>query len=201
MPSPALLHRGNPATPARTAIYTYCPTGVDHNAFFSAAAPKALFKDYMRAIITRTNTITGRALRDDPTIMWVSAGGAVEERCEYHKESMSWVSQDIGWFLAGRRRAQMLPQPRPDWFLSFTLGFHVCSHPVHSPGRAWDLINEPVCRACPPGAAATRLLVPACHPPILPALWSALGGCARLCCMRAGLLFTPVEPIQTHPPT
>ncbi len=45
-------------------------SGVDHNAFFSKPATKALFQQYVSAI-TRTNTITGRANRDDPTIMWV----------------------------------------------------------------------------------------------------------------------------------
>jgi mannan endo-1,4-beta-mannosidase len=52
----------------------FCPglppaSGVDHNAFFSKPATKALFQQYVSAIITRTNTITGRANRDDPTIM------------------------------------------------------------------------------------------------------------------------------------
>jgi hypothetical protein len=42
---------------------------VQHNAFFSNPATKSLFKQYISAIVTRKNTITGRANRDDPTIM------------------------------------------------------------------------------------------------------------------------------------
>lgn len=51
---------------------------MDHNAFFSSPAPKALFKKYVAAIIGRQNTITGRAYSEDPTIMsepWEGALG------------------------------------------------------------------------------------------------------------------------------
>lgn len=61
-------------------------TGTQHNDFFSNPATMALYQDYLKTIVTRTNTINGRAYKDDPTIM------------------------------------------------------------------AWDLINEPVCKQCGPGA-------------------------------------------------
>lgn len=44
-------------------------TGASHNDFFTAPAPKALFKDYVKAIVTRTNTIIGLKYSDDATIM------------------------------------------------------------------------------------------------------------------------------------
>ncbi|KAL4437982.1 hypothetical protein ABPG77_004203 [Micractinium sp. CCAP 211/92] len=75
-------------TPAGGVDYYANATGLDHNAFFSSPAPKALFKKYIAAIVGRKSTITGRAYSEDPTIM------------------------------------------------------------------AWDLINEPVCRDCPPGTIA-----------------------------------------------
>lgn len=37
--------------------------------FYNNAAAQALFQDYIRALITRKNTITGQAYKDDPTIM------------------------------------------------------------------------------------------------------------------------------------
>jgi mannan endo-1,4-beta-mannosidase len=42
---------------------------VAHNDFFTNPATKSLFKDYIRVIVTRTNTITGRTYSNDPTIM------------------------------------------------------------------------------------------------------------------------------------
>jgi len=42
---------------------------VDHNAFFSNPATKKLFKQYVHTVVTRQNTITGRAYSADPTIM------------------------------------------------------------------------------------------------------------------------------------
>lgn len=51
--------------------------GLDHNAFFSSPAPKALFKKYIAAIVGRKNTITGRAYSEDPTVMWEAAAGAL----------------------------------------------------------------------------------------------------------------------------
>ncbi len=51
--------------------------GLDHNAFFSSPAPKALFKKYIAAIVGRKNTITGRAYSQDPTIMWEAPAGAL----------------------------------------------------------------------------------------------------------------------------
>ena len=45
---------------------------MSHNDFFTAAGTKELFRDYVRAVVTRVNTITGRTYREDPTIMaWV----------------------------------------------------------------------------------------------------------------------------------
>lgn len=55
------MHSSDTLSPARA--------GTDHNGFFTSSAAKALFKDYVRAIVTRVNSITGRANRDDPTIM------------------------------------------------------------------------------------------------------------------------------------
>lgn len=43
--------------------------GTDHNGFFTSSAAKALYKECVRTIVTRVNSITGRVNRDDPTIM------------------------------------------------------------------------------------------------------------------------------------
>jgi mannan endo-1,4-beta-mannosidase len=37
--------------------------------FYESAAANALYRDYVRALVTRDNTVTGRAYREDPTIM------------------------------------------------------------------------------------------------------------------------------------
>jgi mannan endo-1,4-beta-mannosidase len=42
---------------------------VSHNDFFTHGPTKQLFKDYVRALLTRTNTITGRQYSEDPTVM------------------------------------------------------------------------------------------------------------------------------------
>ncbi|KAL4425642.1 hypothetical protein ABPG75_009658 [Micractinium tetrahymenae] len=56
-------------TPAGGVDYYANATGMDHNGFFSAPAPKSLFKKYIAAIVGRKNTITGRTYSEDPTIM------------------------------------------------------------------------------------------------------------------------------------
>ncbi len=38
-------------------------------AFYANAPAQALYRDYIRAVVTRTNSVTGRAYADDPTIM------------------------------------------------------------------------------------------------------------------------------------
>ena len=72
----------HPPLPAMLQVTLLCPAalpprpaaGTTHNEFFTAAAPKALFKYYAWAVVGRTSTITGRTYKDDPTIMaWVGA--------------------------------------------------------------------------------------------------------------------------------
>lgn len=51
----------------------------DHDAFFTDANVKQLYKNYIRDFVSRVNTITGVAYRDDPTILsWELAN---EARC------------------------------------------------------------------------------------------------------------------------
>jgi len=46
------------------------PEFPDRNAaFYTCAAAQALYRDYIRALVTRTNSVTGTAYADDPTIM------------------------------------------------------------------------------------------------------------------------------------
>jgi len=63
-------------------------SGVTHNQFFTDAGVKSMYKEYVKAILNRQNTLTGVQYSSDPTIM------------------------------------------------------------------SWNLINEPVCRDCSPGAIA-----------------------------------------------
>jgi hypothetical protein len=44
-------------------------TGVEQHEFFTAPAAKQLYKDYVKAVLTRVNVINGRVYAEDPTIM------------------------------------------------------------------------------------------------------------------------------------
>ncbi|PRW59651.1 nitrilase 2 isoform A [Chlorella sorokiniana] len=72
-------------------------TGGSHNDFFSKEAPKALFKDFVRTIVTRTNTITGRRYSEDPTIMaWDLINEPVCRGCAPGTIA-SWVKEMAGF--------------------------------------------------------------------------------------------------------
>jgi|GEM_PF-1761802 len=54
-----------------TDFVNYSATATDHDDFYTDETCRKLFKEYVTAILTRENTITGREYRDDPGIlMW-----------------------------------------------------------------------------------------------------------------------------------
>ena len=59
-----------------------------HSLFFNDTGSKKIYKNYLKTIILRENSINGRVYKDDPTIM--SWGLLNEPRCETWK-----VSQNI----------------------------------------------------------------------------------------------------------
>jgi hypothetical protein len=73
----------------------------DHDAFFTDANVKQLYKNYIQFFVTRTNTITGVAYKNDPTIMsWELAN---EARCSTDPGATrgivaAWY-QEMGTFL------------------------------------------------------------------------------------------------------
>lgn len=70
--------------------------------FYGSAAANALYQDYVRALVTRTNTVTGIAYRDDPTIMaWQlanepRAGSSLEPGHHAVPEFTRWVAATAG---------------------------------------------------------------------------------------------------------
>lgn len=68
-------------------------TNVGHNDFFTATAPKSLYKDYVKTILTRTNTITGLSYSEDPAIMaWDLINEPVCRQCSSGTIA-SWVKE------------------------------------------------------------------------------------------------------------
>lgn len=65
--------------------------------FYGHAAAVRMFDDYVRAVVGRTNTVTGRAYRDDPAIMsWQLAneprpGGSTEAGHRHMKAYLAWI--------------------------------------------------------------------------------------------------------------
>lgn len=47
----------------------WCNSTAGHDAFYTDACAKTLYRDYVRAVLTRVNTYTGVAYKDDPTIL------------------------------------------------------------------------------------------------------------------------------------
>lgn len=70
-----------------------------HSLFFNDSGAKAIYKDYVRAIITRKNTVNGRLYSHDPTIM---AWGLLNEpRCE------TWMVSRFGGLLPSVLRIEV----------------------------------------------------------------------------------------------
>lgn len=71
---------------------------IDKNAFFTDASCRQLYKDYINYFLNRTNTITGIAYKDDPTIlMWELAN---EPRCESDPTGdtlQAWIEEMAGY--------------------------------------------------------------------------------------------------------
>jgi len=71
---------------------------VDKNDFYTNATCKQLYKDYINYFLNRVNTITGKAYKDDPTIlMWELAN---EPRCESGPSGdtlQSWIDEMAGY--------------------------------------------------------------------------------------------------------
>lgn len=65
--------------------------------FYGHAAAVKMFDDYVRAVVGRRNTVTGRLYRDDPTIMaWQLAneprpGGSAEAGRRHMKAYLAWI--------------------------------------------------------------------------------------------------------------
>lgn len=75
------------------------PEFADMNAdFYRSREAVALYHDYVRAVVSRTNTITGRPYRDDPTIMsWQlsnepRAAGDLEKVRQNQPAFLTWVN-------------------------------------------------------------------------------------------------------------
>lgn len=67
--------------------------------FYASEAAVALYRDYVRALVTRTNTVTGAAFRDDPAIMsWQLAneprpGGSAETAAVNMSAYQRWIAE------------------------------------------------------------------------------------------------------------
>lgn len=76
----------------------WCGSTDGHDEFYRNACAKALYKDYVRYVLTRVNTYTGVAYRDDPAIMmWELAN---EPRCESDPTGntlLAWVQEMAGF--------------------------------------------------------------------------------------------------------
>src|SRR6185295_12406773 len=58
----------------------WCGSSAGHDDFYVNACTKTLYQDYVRAVLTRVNSYTGLAYKDDPTILaWQLAN---EPQCE-----------------------------------------------------------------------------------------------------------------------
>ena len=72
----------------------WCGSSAGHDDFYRNACTKALYQDYVRHVLTRVNTYTGIAYKDDPTIMvWELAN---EPRCESDATGttlLAWVDE------------------------------------------------------------------------------------------------------------
>ena len=60
-----------------------------HSLFFNDTGSKKIYKNYLKTIILRENSINGRIYKDDPTIM--SWGLLNEPRCETWKVSQTYT--------------------------------------------------------------------------------------------------------------
>ena len=66
--------------------------------FYASEAAVALYRDYVSTLVGRTNSVTGRAYRDDPTIMsWQLAneprpGGSSEAAGQHMQSYQSWIA-------------------------------------------------------------------------------------------------------------
>ena len=59
-----------------------------HSLFFNDTGARSIYKDYVKAIVTRENSINGRKYSEDPTLM--SWGLLNEPRCETWKVCPSY---------------------------------------------------------------------------------------------------------------
>lgn len=71
--------------------------------FYRSEAANALYRDYIEALVTRTNTVTGLTYTDDPTIMaWQLAneprsGGGTAQEEQYLPDFYAWVDETAGF--------------------------------------------------------------------------------------------------------
>lgn len=81
-----IFHSGRGAEVSATVTLQELPVKVKeyevarHSLFFNDSGAKAIYKGFVKTIVTRENTINGRRYNQDPTIM--SWGLLNEPRCE-----------------------------------------------------------------------------------------------------------------------
>ena len=78
----------------------WCPTCVtkDKNDFFTDANTRQYYKDFVKTVLTRKNTITGMEYRDDPTIMaWQLMNEPVVENDLSGDKLYNWFKEMSGY--------------------------------------------------------------------------------------------------------
>ena len=116
--------------------------GVEHNDFFTDATAKKLYKDYVKTILTRTNTITGVKYSDDPTIMaWDLINEPVCRKCKsgtlpaWIKEMAAYVKSldsnhlltvgEEGFYSKTKASLSANPAPEAGWAAEYDQDFVV----------------------------------------------------------------------------
>lgn len=89
-----------------------------HDDFYTDALCKAIYKDYVRQFISRINTYTGIAYKDDPTILaWELAN---EPRCESDRTGntiFSWV-EEMASFIKSIDQNHLVGTGEEGWYVN-----------------------------------------------------------------------------------
>lgn len=79
------------------AYIKWSPSARSHDDFYSDAETKAIYRDYIKYVLNRTNSLTHVRYKDDPTIlMWELANEPRIERARVH-ELYAWIDEMAGY--------------------------------------------------------------------------------------------------------